>query len=428
MRLPAEIRNEVYRLVLLTQNVVTDEPNSDGIFSASEGAESIGSVEPLEVAVGTIRCESSRAYTLRYQIAILLTNRQIYREAWGIFHLENTWTLVRINKAGIGKEIRDHGFPVATADNLQRHVKFPVMKVTVLFSSLDDKQSDTLVVATVHLKQLMRALWTAKGASEMGVLIRVQPPLTKSSPDVHSLLRPFLKLRSIKRLVVCGVSEKEYIDELTGAITTTDGVHQSLGEIAASIKRLQRYVKAERRELIVAQAVKLSFLLTDCDNVYGSRMFGIGPGIDIDTAVARNQVAHEIMINTAMVFGEVTLSLGQYASAIIFAEQALDHISHTSNFQHVAPVHPTAVVLPCHQLPPLTGIITSGNETKCNILLMRARAYMGMQRAEDAFHDIESAGELMPDSATLATISQAWQVTFGPVPGSAPPLPSSVPP
>lgn len=52
--------------------------------------------------------------------------------------------------------------------NLWCNVKFPVMKVKVVFPSLENrKESDTLVVATVHFKQLIRALWTAKGASEM---------------------------------------------------------------------------------------------------------------------------------------------------------------------------------------------------------------------------------------------------------------------
>lgn len=433
MKFPAEIRNEVYRLVLLTQNVATDEPNSDGIFTTSEEGESIGSVEPrevAEVAVGTIRSESSRMYTLEYQIAILLTSRQIYREAWSIFHLENTWTVVCFNKTGIGKEIKGRGFPVATGDNLQRHVKFPVMKVTVVFPSLDDKkQSDTLVVATVHLKQLMRALWTVKGASEMEVTIHVQPQWSKNSPDARSLLRPFLKLRSIKRLIICGVSENEYIAELTDAVTTTDGINQSLGEMAAIIKRLQRYVKAEREGPIIAQAAELFFLLTDCENVYDSRMFGDGLDISLESAVARNLVAHEIMINTAMVFGEITFSFGQFARTICYADQALDYNSYPSNYpnyQQLAPVHPAVVVHPLHQLPPLTGTITSRNETKCSILLMRARGYMGMKRANEALHDIESARELMPDSGTLAAVSGAWQYLFGPFPDSAPPLPSSV--
>lgn len=79
------------------------------------------------------------------------------------------------------------------------------MKVTVIFPSLENRnESDTLVVATVHLKQLICALWTAKGASEMEVTIHVQPSRRENWPGERYLLQPFLKLRSVKRLVVWG--------------------------------------------------------------------------------------------------------------------------------------------------------------------------------------------------------------------------------
>lgn len=172
-----------------------------------------------------------------YQIAILLTNQQIYREVWGIFQLENIWTIIRFNKAGVAKEMKDHGFPIFSASNLWCHFKFPVLKVKIMFPTLkDQKQSDSLAVATVHLKQVMRALWTARGASEMEVVVNVQPPHTKNSPYEHCLLRPFFKLRSVKRLVILGVSAQGYIDDLTRAITTTDGINQTLGELAACVR------------------------------------------------------------------------------------------------------------------------------------------------------------------------------------------------
>lgn len=63
----------------------------------------------------------------------------------GYFQPENIWTITRFNKAGVGKEMKDHGFSVASADNLWRRAKFPATKVTVIFLSLEvRKQSDTL--------------------------------------------------------------------------------------------------------------------------------------------------------------------------------------------------------------------------------------------------------------------------------------------
>lgn len=152
-------------------------------FDFSDGADGTDSVEPDEVAIGTIRCQSWRTYRMKYQIAILLTNRQTYRDTWGVFQLENMWALVHFNKANVGKEMKDNGFPVASGDNLWLHVKFPVMKVTVVFPGLEDqKQSDTLVVATIYLKQLVRALWTAKGASEMDIRFMFNRRILKTRP------------------------------------------------------------------------------------------------------------------------------------------------------------------------------------------------------------------------------------------------------
>ncbi|MCJ1266051.1 hypothetical protein MMC22_005933 [Lobaria immixta] len=414
LSLPAEIRNKIYRLVLLTQNITTDETSTDGIFRYSvEEDDSVGSVQPDEVAVGTIRCESSRTYTMGYQIAILLTNWQIYREAWGIFHIENYWTIIRVNKAGIGKNMIDHGFPVATTANLWRHVKFPVMKVMVTLPSLkDQKQSDYLVVATIHLKQLMRALWTAKGASEMEVRIELQPPQTKNSPGERYLLRPFFKLRSIKKPIVLGGSENAYVDELRRAITTTDGIRQTRGEVFASLKRQ-----------------KLSFLNADYKTVYGNRrVIGMGPRLNMNTAMARNQIAKETLIATSMVSSGITLYLGPYASAIDSADLGLNAVARVFVFPHVAPAPPTIVAHPYHQL-----LITAGNETACYMLVDRARAYIDMQRAEDALRDIKIARLLTPSTAgrgtssrLLALVSRSWQDSFGPLPSSAP-SPSPVP-
>lgn len=358
---------------------------------------------------------------MRYQIAILLTNHQVYREACPIFQLENDWTIIWFNKAGVGKEMRDHGFPVAAADNLRRHVKFPVLEVTVEFAGLQGRnQSDILAVATVHLKPLMRALWTAKGASEMEVTIHVQPPRTNKSPSEHCLLRPFLKLRSIKRLVVLGASEQEYVDELARVITTTNGSNQTLRELAAGVRRLQRYTNTEQWVSAFEQAIKFGVLRTDCEIASGERFFGIEPGINTTIAIAQNQVVEEVLLAGTMSGGEITLHTGKWASAISSADRALSLLSRRSTLQHIIPIDPAIVVHPFHQLPSLTGIMTSVNETKCNILLLRARAYIGMQRADDAFQEIQTARDLMPNSVKLASVFQAWKVMFRALP--VPPL------
>ena len=337
-----------------------------------------------------------------YQISILLTNRQIYREAWGIFQLENFWTIVRVNKAGFAKELKDRNFPIATfpTNRLSRHVRYPVMKVTVVFPNSEDQtQSDCFVVATPHLRPLMRALWTAEGASNMLVYIHVEQPRIEQSPSDRCLLRPFFKLRNIKVLLVLGVSENEYKDQLKRVVTTTDGFNQIFSELTAGIKYLQRRIKAEQWELAVAQERKHSTLLIDCQIVYGNRFTG-------------SRAAKEIYIATATSIAEISLHYGQYARAISLTNYGLRLISSFSVFQNVNPVHPVVFVPPYHQLLSPIGISTSENEIKCDIFLIRARALMGMQRLERAFRDIKKAREVMPNSVTLASVSEAWKVMY----------------
>ena len=364
-----------------------------------------------EAAVGSIRCESWRTYTLGYQISILRVNRQIYREAWGIFHLENFWTIVCVNKAGFGKDMKDRGFPVAVADDLCRHIRFPVLKVTVTFPSLEgQKQSDALVISTVHLRQLMRALWTAKGASEMTVMIDVQPPLTKNSPSAGCLLQPFFKLRSVKRVIILGMSKRRYLDELTRAVTTTNGINQAFGELTVGLKCLQWYIKAQRWGHAIAQAEKHSILMTDCRLMYGSCLVGMVPGLDAHTALSRCRAASEITIAADMGMAEVTLHLRQYATTVRFANSALRRIPNLARFRPVTAVMPKVGVPPYHQLLP------PESEAKCNMHLILARSHMGLQQADLAFGDIQKARELMPTSVAVASVSTAWQAKFGPFP------------
>ncbi|MCJ1268444.1 hypothetical protein MMC22_008332, partial [Lobaria immixta] len=427
LSLPAEIRNKVYRLVLLTENVVTDIANFDKSFTLpGEGADGVGPIQPSKVAFGSIRCVSCRTYTIGYQTAILLTNRQIHREAQPLFQLENFWALIRFNRAGVGRDLRDHGFPVATGDNLRRKVKSPVLKVAVQFSrQKGGNQCDTVAVATVHLERLMRALWTAQGGSEMEVTINVQPPPTNNSPSERNLLWPFFKLRSIKRLEVYGASEQGHIDELTSAITTTDGINQTLHELAAGVRSFQEYVNTEYWIDAIEELFNVSVLTADCEIAFGRRYRGIGPGMDTTLAFARYQIVREVFIASAMAGAEIVLHMGDRAYAIVLADRALGFLSRD---QHIIPVLPTVGAHPSHQLPPLsnqlpplTAITTSPNETKCNIYLLQARAHIGMRQADDAFRTMQAARDLVPNSVELASVIQAWKVTFRAIPGSAPP-------
>ena len=423
MRLPAEIRDEIYRLVLLRENVST-EINKVGGECETQGEEADGivSAQSGEVAVGTIRCRCWRTYTIQFQISILRANRQIYHEACSIFNLENFWTIVRVNKAGFGKQMKDRGFPIATAHDLWHGFRFPVMKVTVIFPTLvDQRQSDAFLIATDHLKQLMRVLWTAKGSSEIEVIIHVQPPLTNKSPSERHLLDPFLRLRSIKKITILGVSKHGYASQLTFKLMTRDGLTQTYADLMASIHHMQRFIKAQQWKQAILRAQKHAILLTDSKIVYGNRFVGVEPGLNINTSIARSHAANEIFVATTLGIAEVNLHVRQYNDAIHFAKRALTLLSRISVFNPALAAIP--IMPPNYPLLIITGTVTSVNNFKCYIHCIRARASMGMQQAENAMVDIEKAREFMPTSATLASVSEDWQARFGSVTSCAPLLP-----
>lgn len=324
---------------------------------------------------------------------ILRVNRQIYREAWGIFQLENFWTIVSVNKAGFGKELKARGFPIATGSHLEPHIKFPVMRVTVIFSSLKDhKQNDVLVVATAHLKPSMRALWTATGASEMEVLVHIQPPVTNKTPGRRELLRPFRRLRSIKRVAVWNAVLDRHVDLRLPGMTTTDEIDAILGELTAGIDSLYQHMEHKQWLDALAQAEDNSVLMNDSQVVYDPRLSGVKLGVDPATARARSPAAKHVMTANALGVAELALHMHQFPSTIRFVNFALR-------------------IFPALPFP--------GDELAQSIVfLFRALALVGMHEPDQAFTDIEKARALAPDSSELAAVSRAWQDKFGPLPNS----------
>lgn len=298
--------------------------------------------------------------------------------------------------------MKDHGFPVMTGGDAWRHIKYPVMKVMVTFPSLEgQKQSDFLFLATVHLNELMRALWTAKGASQMEILIHLQRPLTNNSPSQGDLLQPFFKLRNIKKNAAWSVPEQRYIDLLSRAITTTEDINLTYGELQGSIKCLRQCLRAGQWGQAFSYAKEHSILMNDCKIVYGNCFIGTEPDLNTNTAIFRGKKAQKIIVATAVNMADVSFRQRLYANSVRFAEHALS-ISNISNYPNLNP--PNLAIIPSYH--------------QCLIFLTRARAYMGMKQAEAALRDIKRAREFIPDDKTLAFMFKVWQEKFGPLPGS----------
>lgn len=393
LSLPPEIRNKIYGLVLLAP-VSSDAPWDHHPPKTPGVAD----------AVGTVRCGSFRKYTMGFHVSILRANRQIYREAWGTFQLGNFWTLVQVNKVGFGEEMRALGFPIATVGDLSRQFRFPVLKVGIVFPSLEGQgETGTWAVATVHMEHLVRCLWTCKGASEMEVTIHVQPRITTNRPHVRHLLRPFYKLRGVLRITVVGSDEK-CIRGLTRIATTTDGMDQTFVELGGITQCLLWYVKNERWDDAAESAEKHLLLMGDCDTVYGIRFFGCEHGLMANVAIERSRKAQELSINGAIAVAEVNLHLGQFANAVSFASRAIDLMTYASFLQ----------ANPANLFPnPLPFILTWNRPTRSFVHLIRAVAFMAMRQPGLAKFDIRKARDFLPNSSTLIMVCERFQLEFG---------------
>lgn len=80
----------------------------------------------------------------------------------------------------------------------------------------------------------------------MEVIIDIQPRLTHSSPRNRDLLQPFFELCDSKRVDAVSASKLEYLDLLPRLSSITDDINWALGELTASIKFLQEYIKARQ--------------------------------------------------------------------------------------------------------------------------------------------------------------------------------------
>ena len=358
-----------------------------------------------------------------YEASILRVNRQIYGEATGIFYLENFWIVVWVNKAGFGKAMKDSGFPVAAAGDLWRHIRSPVMEVAITFPSLkDQKQNDFFVLASIHLKHLMRVLWTAKGSAEIEVMIQIKPPLTSKTPSKTDLLKPFFKLRRVNNITVLGVSNQKNIDKLKRKITTIDCINQSIDELRARANSLQRYIKAHEWENAVHQAKNLAVLISDCRLVYDERFVGIEPNLGFNASTARGQAAKEILITTAVSIAEVAIYLSQYENATRFASCALRNLSRSAFISRGPSRHASSIV-PVYNTAS-TGTITFADNTKSFIHLLSARAYKGLRSAWLASYHVEKAYECAPNGS-LASLTEALEIIFDTTPDLLTASPSS---
>ncbi len=111
--LAPEIRNKVYRLLLLSENARVSQLNP--VFE-----ESVSDSEPFKCFPGepqggpsSLQGVNYRISTYNFETAILRVSHLVHQEAAAIFD-KNLWVIVSIDGQGFSSELKRAGYPVVS--------------------------------------------------------------------------------------------------------------------------------------------------------------------------------------------------------------------------------------------------------------------------------------------------------------------------
>ncbi|KAK3178198.1 hypothetical protein OEA41_000331 [Lepraria neglecta] len=214
--LPIEIRNEIYRELLISP-CVSRRVSNPAYYSSAIESEPIGSPPPEDAEVGTL--------------SILSVNRRIYQEASKVMGTENHWIIIQVNKAGFGKDMKDHGFGVIYS---KLDCIAPALTVSVFYPSLISRDKvDTFLMANAGYSQLPRALW-GKGMEEMVLHRDLHRGIAKNPVHEGMFLTCFYQLRGINEVILKGVRGEKHntkmARELTMPYLDNNDILQDIGQ------------------------------------------------------------------------------------------------------------------------------------------------------------------------------------------------------
>lgn len=163
LNLPAEIRNEIYRLLLSYEALERCSPNPEYRLP-----DLTREVEPPGGENDSIYCQNIRNRKRGVHNAILRVNRQVHGEASAVFATKNNWICVRVNKDEYALELEERGFAVVHFDT--KGASLPVdarLSVFVNFKHFEARDTHcTFLMPMSVIEDLPRALmctWNRSG-------------------------------------------------------------------------------------------------------------------------------------------------------------------------------------------------------------------------------------------------------------------------
>ena len=267
MTFPGEIRNQIYRNLLVTDKNTTNTPNQAYLESAEEN-------EPIEhppissnTVGGEVRCQNIWTSQSRCDTAILRVNKQIYNEACPIFRNENMWILLECNKNYFGDDLRDHGFDIVLLNNGSRVIN-PILTINLIFPGLNRVD----IVRSVALNsssicQLQRALWTVTGIEGTLLRLDLNVNLLKSAKLEEDLMSPFCQLRGIRSVIVHG--SPKYAEIIRSEVEKPYTPADIQAKLAGAISEVEKFKLQDRSEKVREPCELAIAFLADCYKVYG---------------------------------------------------------------------------------------------------------------------------------------------------------------
>ena len=376
--LPGEIRNRIYRNLLVTPYVAARVPNPEYLASRAESEPINHPSEPLSRAVGTLRCKNIWKAECDFGMAILRVNRQIHQEAFTIFRDENRWIVLESNKPGFGRALRKNGFNVVYCGDVGQ-IETPILlTIAVLFPTLDTGTIDTCILSPIDIDQLPRALWTAVGMEGIILRLCLSPGLSEK-PDIEDVLvQPFTLVRGIRAADVIG--SPKFADSLPEVVRNP---YENSAHVLGEMTQFITVVQSEKEQglwLSAAETCEMTItFLADCYKVYGS-----------DFIESNVQVFSQIRLVTvkfAMDLSELRSSMRQYETGLKYAKYAL------------------RIALPPTPL--------------YRLHLLRGQAYTGMKQHTKAMRDLLTAQEYNPGDPVVLSALSTLKKSLDPEPAKA---------
>ena len=336
--LPPEVRNQIYRELLLTQNAIWRVPNPK-FFTFHRPVEPLNMNEGSNVGdgpvgyqpvAGTVLCENIHVEKSTCDMALLRVDRKMYEEASHVFS-QNVWVAVHINTGGLARDLKSRGYNVQTEGWKYRNSVKCALDINIHFNTriaLTDGRHDSFLISLSAIAPLPRALATLNRFAHAEFTFSVHPDFKGKFGQESELVTAFRQLQVVKMVKV---TEDDYVfEEMAFAMSVLQLDLQDDWHNRDSILRMSILSRLQANFLDAQEACSQgnwAKAADDCelsmayiDGVYRFRTSVIfDEDSDGDMAPRINGIFRDLLL----ILAEAKFRIGAYACAVKYATHFL---------------------------------------------------------------------------------------------------------